>query len=261
MSRWFRFYSDAMRNPKVMRLSDKDFRVWVKLLAVASENDGGIPCLDDLRLLLSMRLDHLSSSLDRLISGRLIDVLDTGYAPHGWAKFQYKSDTSTDRVKKHRGKGNVSETPSETDTEAETERVIEDKPLSQPVKARGSRIPSDFEPSPVPQPIADLLALWPPGREQRELEGFRDYWLARTKDAAKLDWDKTWHNRIRDQHDRIMRENRNGRFAQPNIRGSRPDPAVDLYNAACAAEEAERLAGHSETGRGDWLSLPSYGTG
>ena len=47
MSRWFRLYADAMRNPKVMRLSDFEFRLWVKLLAVASENDGHIPCAAD----------------------------------------------------------------------------------------------------------------------------------------------------------------------------------------------------------------------
>lgn len=119
MSRWFRFYADALRNPKVMRLSDKDFRLWVRLMAVASENDGSIPCLDDLKHILSMRLDHLSSGVDRLISGRLIDVLDAGYEPHNWRKFQYKSDTSTERVTKHRAKRNVSETPPEAETETE----------------------------------------------------------------------------------------------------------------------------------------------
>lgn len=32
MSRWFRFYADAVRNPKVARLSDQQFRLWVELL-------------------------------------------------------------------------------------------------------------------------------------------------------------------------------------------------------------------------------------
>jgi hypothetical protein len=95
MSRWFRFYAEALRNPKVLRLSDRDFRLWVRLLGIASENDGSIPCLEDMRHVLSMRLDHLSSSVDRLISGGLIDVLAGGYEPHNWTKFQYKSDVST----------------------------------------------------------------------------------------------------------------------------------------------------------------------
>lgn len=119
MARWFRFYAEAMRNPKVLRLSDKDFRLWVRLLAVASENDGHIAPAEDLRMVLAMRLDHLQGGLDRLISGGLIDPLASGYEPHGWAKFQYKSDTSTDRVHKYRKKRNVSETPPEAETETE----------------------------------------------------------------------------------------------------------------------------------------------
>jgi len=119
MARWFRFYADAHRNPKVAKLSDKDFRLWVELLSVASEKDGLIPCLEDLRHMLKRRLDHLSSAVDRLISARLIDPLGDGYKPHGWDEKQYKSDVSTLRVKRYREKRNVSETPPETDTETE----------------------------------------------------------------------------------------------------------------------------------------------
>lgn len=78
MARWFRFYSDAIRHPKVARLSDKDFRVWCEMLAIAAEHDGMIPPLEDLKHLLKRRLDHLSSTVDRLIRGGLIDVLCGG---------------------------------------------------------------------------------------------------------------------------------------------------------------------------------------
>lgn len=117
MARWFRFYADAMRNPKVLRLSDSDFRLWVRLLAIASENDGKIPAAADLKLALGMRLDHLLGGLKRLISGGLVDDLGGSYEPHNWGKFQYKSDTSTPRVTLHRAKRNVSETPPDTDTD------------------------------------------------------------------------------------------------------------------------------------------------
>lgn len=122
MSRWFRFYSDAMRNPKVARLTDKEFRLWVELLAVAAENGGSIPCLNDLKHLLKRRLDHLSTGVERLLSIGLIDRLEDGYEPHNWSKFQYKSDSSTERVHKHRAKRNVSETP--PDTEADTDSSV-----------------------------------------------------------------------------------------------------------------------------------------
>jgi hypothetical protein len=120
MSRWFRFYGDAMRNPKVIGLNDRDFRTWVGLLAIASEHNGRIPPATTVKTLLSMRLDHLLSALQRLVKAGLIDELADCYEPHNWAKFQYKSDTSTDRVTLHRKrKVTVGETPPETEPETE----------------------------------------------------------------------------------------------------------------------------------------------
>ena len=114
------------------------------------------------------------------------------------------------------------ETPDETgarqgrDTEQRREEIYSgSKEPSLGVKrARASRIPVDWKPGPLPPSVAALVVLWPPGRLERELDGFRDYWTARSKDAARLDWDKTWHNRIRDQHDRVMREVQNGQRGQ-----------------------------------------------
>lgn len=122
MSRWFRFYSDALRNPKVAALTDREFRLWVKLLAVAADNDGFIPEVGLLKHVLNGRLDHLLTGVKALSNAGLIDPKEDGYEPHNWSKFQYKSDTSTDRVKKHRAERNVSETPPEQNrTEAETD--------------------------------------------------------------------------------------------------------------------------------------------
>jgi hypothetical protein len=108
-----------MRNQKVLRLSDADFRLWVRLLAVASENDGKIPADEDLKRALGCRLDYLKGGLKRLLNNGLIDPLSSGYEPHNWAKFQYKSDTSTQRVTLHRAKRNVSVTPPDTETDTE----------------------------------------------------------------------------------------------------------------------------------------------
>jgi hypothetical protein len=104
MSRWFRFYAAAIRHPKVARLADKDFRLWCELLSVAAENDGKIPPLDDLKHLLNRRLDYLKAGVERLLNGK---------------ERQYKSDTSTERVRKHRRYRNVSVTPPDTETETE----------------------------------------------------------------------------------------------------------------------------------------------
>lgn len=123
MNTWFRFYNQAMRDPKVMRLCDADFRLWISLLAVASENDGSIPPVSDLKLLLNRRLDYLLSGLTRLVKAELIDELASGYEPHNWTKFQYKSDTSTGRVQRFRNaQRNSDVAPPEPETESDTEQ-------------------------------------------------------------------------------------------------------------------------------------------
>jgi hypothetical protein len=144
MSRWFRFYADAMRHPKVARLSDAQFRLWVDLLAVAAERDGLIPPLDDLKHVLKRRLDHLSRGVEDLISGSLITPLEHGYQPHSWEERQYKSDTSTERVRKYRAKGNVSETAPDTESESETETEAEGRGCFTPstLDARDDELPS-----------------------------------------------------------------------------------------------------------------------
>lgn len=182
--RWFRFYAEAMRNPKVARLSDKQFRLWVQLLAVASENDGKIPCIDDLKVVLNRRLDHLLTGVKELLSAGLIDRLEDGYEPHNWGKFQYKSDSSSERVAKHRAKRNVTVTPpdTETDTETDTEEnnYQPDKPVVDGFCGRVIRLTkADFDRWQRSYPDLDLTAA---------LQS-RDDWLATAADkSAKAKW-------------------------------------------------------------------------
>jgi hypothetical protein len=228
MSRWFRFYADAMRNPKVMRLADNDFRLWVRLLAVASENDGHLPPIADLKLLLSARLDRLADGLQRLINTGLIDVAGQGYEPHNWSKFQYKSDTSTPRVTLHRAKRNVTVTP--PDTEADTEQKEDSaNALSCAVKPRrkASRCSDDWTPSPLPADLAAQVAAYPPGWEERQLAGMRD-WSKASPNGAKLDWDATWRGWLRRTIEREPSDGRSkpmGGNGGQGARQYRRDPA------------------------------------
>lgn len=76
------------------------------------------------------------------------------------------------------------------------------------------RMPVDWVPGPLPPDIAELVADWPPGRFEREAAGTRDYWSPlKTKRPG---WELTFHNRIRDIHDRVMRDASNGRPQQRN---------------------------------------------
>lgn len=141
MSRWFRFYAEALDDPKVQKLDPSTFKHWVNLLCLAAKNDGVLPAQDDIAF--ALRIDDIAcqSLLDRLLIAGLIDILKGGpngsrIAPHGWSARQYKSDVSTDRVKRFRERSrNVSETPPDTDTETDIisskeEKSSGDDPLS-----------------------------------------------------------------------------------------------------------------------------------
>jgi hypothetical protein len=116
--RWFRFYDDAINDPKVLRLSDELYRAWTILLCFASKHEGKLPPADDIAIALRLKPSKVCEWITKLVSGGLIDKTGTGFEPHNWNGRQYKSDVSTERVKRFRnGKRNVSETASETPPE------------------------------------------------------------------------------------------------------------------------------------------------
>jgi hypothetical protein len=163
---WFRFYSAAIRHPKVARLPDNDFRLWVKLLAVACENNGFIPPLTDLKHVLNTRLDYLLTGIERLISALLVDRLEVGYTPHNWNKKKFISDTSTSRVTLHRKKMAVTETPPDTDTDTDTD------------KKRDMSVSNETRPKP----------------KKSYEESFEKFWTQYPKDAgmSKQETGKAW---------------------------------------------------------------------
>lgn len=125
MSRWFRFYSEVLDDPKVQRLDGETFKMWVNILCLTAKNDGHLPPVADMAFALRIAPNACETVVERLLNGGLIDRVNGGangwhYAPHGWEKRQYKSDSSNERVKRYRQRSKtVSETPPETDTETE----------------------------------------------------------------------------------------------------------------------------------------------
>lgn len=104
MARWFRFYEDALDDPKVQRLSGDAFKVWVNILCVASRNSGLLPARCDLAFALRKSEKAADEAVAELVAAGLIDMTDAGPTPHNWSGRQYVSDTSYERVKRHRGK-------------------------------------------------------------------------------------------------------------------------------------------------------------
>src|SRR3990167_2495207 len=122
--KWFRFYSEVLNDPKVQSLSAADFKAWVNLLCVASEQEprGSLPA-EDIAFALRMSVTSANRLISRFTEKGFLDVrcdTVTGVFIHGWAKRQYDSDDTTKRTRKHRSleqNGNVPVTPPDTDTE------------------------------------------------------------------------------------------------------------------------------------------------
>lgn len=85
-------------------------------MCLASKNEGVLPPFEDMALLLRMKREKLQPELETLINAGLLDHSDAGIMPHNWSGRQYKSDVSTERVKRFRNEQrNVSETPPDTE--------------------------------------------------------------------------------------------------------------------------------------------------
>lgn len=99
---WCRLYTDVVDNPKVQRLPENLFKVWINVLCLATRNNGVLPEIGDLAFSLRMSETYTSQAITDLIAARLLDITETGVAPHDWDARQYKGDVSTERVGKYR---------------------------------------------------------------------------------------------------------------------------------------------------------------
>ena len=104
-------------------------------------------------------------------------------------------------------------------------------PKPKPPTRRGTRIPDDWRPG-------EELIVWAATAEDVQLgrqdvlsfgAEFVDFWAGRSKDATKLDWDRTFKNRLRDVRRRW-----------PNLPRARPEPKGPPPTLKPSAEVLER---------------------
>lgn len=131
--KWFRFYAEAVSDPKVQLLSPDLFKTWVNILCIACTADGGVlPNLEAMAYTLHAPVSKLRRHIDALVSAELLD--NDPLRPHNWDKRQYKSDvtdpTAPERMRRYREKRNAGRNDDtavirpDTDTE-ETQKRIE----------------------------------------------------------------------------------------------------------------------------------------
>ena len=145
MTGWFRSYADKLDNPKVQRLSDALYRAWDGLLCVACRYDGVLPPLTDLAFMLRRSPAATAKLIDALMQAGLLVKTERGIEPHDWNEWQYKSDTSKERMRRHRQRQSdvtsaVTVTPSESESDREAPSGLpdSDRQTSSPVAARAS---------------------------------------------------------------------------------------------------------------------------
>lgn len=124
---WFRMHSEFVDDPKVQRLAPDLFKFWVNCLGLACQNGGYLPSVSDICWKLKLTESKVGACIAKLNELKLLDIEGETFTPHNWAVRQYKSDVSTDRVRRFRN-GNETfpkqdETVSGTAPETEQNRA------------------------------------------------------------------------------------------------------------------------------------------
>jgi len=280
MSRWFRLYDEFLDDPKIQRLHPALLKVLLNIWCVASRNDGRLPSKSDLSFSLRMSEDETFRAVSKLAEAGFIDTDEaTGeQRPHGWEVRQFRSDVSTDRVRAHREKqktakkpdpprggkaehGNDDETFHGTPPEAETEQN-----RSSVTDVTGTIVPhpaaADFCKAVFDAGVALLVDETRTDRQARSIVGrIRQAigdpeTLVLVREAETKSDPAAW----------LMAalETRNGNRqsnSKQGLRGSRPDPALDLARAGARAEAEEGAWDDPEVDRGAWPALPASITG
>lgn len=191
---WFRLYAEFATDPKIQMLSESLQRRFIMLLCIRC--NGSVTLHDD-EVTFQMRVtpEEWQETKAIFIAKGFIDKANN--IIH-WDKRQFRSDSSKERVARHREKlkqpCNVTVTPPDTDTDTEKKES----------KGRGTR----FEKT---EPPADWILFLQKQRPDLNFgdifDQFCDYWKAQPgQRGVKLDWDATWRNWVRRQ----QKGNQNG---------------------------------------------------
>lgn len=157
MNQWFRLYAEFATDPKVQMMSEAYQRRFIMLLCMRCGNDDVTLHDDEVAFQLRISTDEWVATKAAFIAK---DLIGEDNSPLAWDRRQFRSDSSAERVRKHReGKKkagvtrNVTETPPEADTEADT-----DNP-SIPVSGSDTVVSAPEPESPPPLATRDAISI------------------------------------------------------------------------------------------------------
>jgi hypothetical protein len=99
---WLRLDEHLPDNAKAQLLSAPTFKLWINLLCICKSTEGRLPPVDELAFRLRCSPAVVSASLHELTNRGFLDIADKDTFIHDWDRWQYRSDVSTDRVKRFR---------------------------------------------------------------------------------------------------------------------------------------------------------------
>jgi 5-methylcytosine-specific restriction endonuclease McrA len=101
---WFRFYDEALDDPKIQRMPPALFRYWVNVLCLANRGSprGALPPIEDVAFALRIDEETAGKLMAELRRRGLIDDVDGAATPHNWGSRQFKGDNASQRVKAYR---------------------------------------------------------------------------------------------------------------------------------------------------------------
>jgi hypothetical protein len=181
---WFRMYAEFATDPKVQMLSEADQRRLTMLFCLRCN---GHVTLQDSEVTFLLRI---SNEEWQITKGSFIakNFINEANEVLNWDKRQFISDSSAERVARHREKKkqecNVTVTPPDTDTD--TEHIS--KP---PAKSRKTSLPKDFS-------VSERVARWAEKNGHSNLEGhLQNFVLAcQKKNYQYVDWDSAFMDAI-----------------------------------------------------------------
>lgn len=123
MTAWYRAFSETLNDPKVQTLPLDAFKAWHNCLYLASSISsatGNIGTIEQIAFAFRETVSSVSSAFHPLLERGLLVTENETFHIVSWRKRQYKSDTSTERVKRFRKRSrNVTETAPDTDTDTD----------------------------------------------------------------------------------------------------------------------------------------------
>lgn len=192
---WFRMYSEFATDPKVQMLSESDQRRYIMLLCLRCSN--GDVTLHDNEVAFQLRVtDESWAETKRTLIGK--KLIDENNNPTAWDKRQFISDSSAERVSRHREKKkracNVTVTPPDTDTDTDTELLGDISAVGEkvtPIRKRATQMPDDFEPNENNRQVARECGV----SLAAEQQSFSDF--HRSKGSTFKDWHLAFNTWLR----------------------------------------------------------------